>query len=271
MKYNNYYKEKFAFIPGGSEGIGLAVASELVKSGADVVIASRSSEKLTSAISTLEDNRLSRKQVIDSVSLDVTDYKATEQKTEELVKQYRVPNFLINCAGFARPGYMDDLNVEAFRQMMELNYFGILHTVKAILPHFMSEKKGTIVNTSSMAGFLGLFGYTGYCASKYAAIGFSDALRHELMPFGIKVSVLCPPNTRTPGLDRENQFKPKEVLKVEEKAKVVNPDEVAASLLKALPSGKFMIIPTFDGKLAYSLSRYSPWLIDQFIKRPTLS
>jgi 3-dehydrosphinganine reductase len=133
----------------------------------------------------------------------------------------------------------------------------------------IKDQKGHIVNTSSMAGFIGLFGYTGYCASKYAVVGFSEALRRELKPYGIRVSVLCPPNTRTPGLEEENKFKPAAVLKTEEKAKPVDPDFVAKGLLKALPKNEFMIVPTFDGKLAYTLSRHAPSILNQFVKRPS--
>lgn len=118
-----------------------------------------------------------------------------------------------------------------------------------------------------MCGFLGLFGYTGYCASKFAVVGFSEALRREMKPHHIQVSVLCPPNTKTPGLESENKIKPKEVLETEEKAKVVGPDEVSKVTLRDFAKDKFMIVPTFDGSLAYYLNRFSPKIIDQFVKR----
>ena len=115
---------------------------------------------------------------------------------------------------------------------------------------------------------MGLFGYTGYCASKYAVVGFSEALRREVRPFGLKVCLLCPPNTDTPGLARENLTKPPEVLAQEENVKTVSPEFVAKKLLQALPRGKNLVIPTFDGWLAYYLSRYAPFILEQFIKRP---
>ena len=184
------------------------------------------------------------------------------------MKEHGVPDFLINCAGFARPGYLNKLDLQYYHKMMDLNYFGIVHVCKTLVPHMMTAMKGHIINTSSMAGFIGLFGYTGYCASKYAVVGFSEALRRELEPYNIKVSVLCPPNTRTPGLEEENKYKPKEVLATEEKAKPVNPDYIAKELIKALGSRKFMIVPTFDGGMAYLLSRYAPSILHQFVKRP---
>lgn len=259
----------FAFITGGSEGIGKEVAREFLKKGTNVVILSRSREKLAAAKMDLLKDRTIESQVLETQTLDVTDWKATESKLNTLVDQYGVPDYLVNCAGYARPGYIESLEIDHFHKMMDLNYFGVVHACKALIPHFIKARKGHIVNTSSMAGFIGLFGYTGYCASKYAVVGFSEALRRELAPSGVSVSVLCPPNTRTPGLDEENKYKPAEVLKTEEKAKPVNADFVAKELMKSLKKKKFMIVPTFDGSMAYYLSRYSPAILNQFVKRPT--
>lgn len=257
-------KNKLVFITGGSEGIGKEVAREFLKAGSKVIILSRSEEKLAAAF-----QELASPESLHTSALDVTDWNMTQEVIDSLIGRHGVPDFVINCAGSARPGYINELEVEHYRRMMDLNYFGILHVCKAVAPHLIKARKGHVVNTSSMAGFIGLFGYTGYCASKFAVVGFSEALRRELQPYGVNVSVLCPPNTRTPGLDEENKYKPAEVLKTEEKAKPVNPDYIARELMKSLKSGKFMIVPTFDGSLAYLLSRYSPSILHQFVKRPT--
>lgn len=256
---------KLAFITGGSEGIGLAVAKDMTRAGAKVVIISRNQSKLDSAVKEIGSD------LVTSLSLDVGKDGEVKSKLDTLMQKTGVPDFLINCAGFAHPGYITNVNTQAFREMMEVNYFGVVNTCKVVVDQMIKAgKKGQIINTSSLAGFMGLFGYTGYCASKYAVIGFSQALRAELKPYGISVSVLCPPNTKTPGLDRENLMKPPEVLKVEEKAKVVTAEEVSQVLLKSLSKNKFWIIPTFDGNLALILSRLAPAVLDQFIKRPTV-
>ncbi len=266
-----YYQGRLALVTGGSEGIGRAIAEDLVGLGAHVVIWARNKGRLENCVTELKKRRESEAQVVDFQSVDVTSAQGTREAMQVVLKSHGVPFFLFNCAGFAHPGYIDSLDIEAFRGMMEVNYFGTLHTTKALVPSLIeNHREGHIVNVSSMAGFLGLFGYTGYCASKYAVVGFSLALRHELRPYGISVSVLCPPNTRTPGLDRENQFKPKEVLKLEEKAKVVNAADVSRALLEALPKKKKMIVPTFDGTLAYHLSRLTPGVVDLMTRRPVL-
>jgi len=265
----SYYKEKIAYVFGASEGIGAAVSEALCAEGTLVVAFSRSVEKLT----VLQENLLKKNKSarIHIVPLDVTNGREVERVLEQIVNKYGAPYFVMNFAGMARPGFIDKLDISEFRKMMDLNYFGTVHVVKALSRYLINQHTGHIVNCSSMAGFLGLFGYTGYCASKFAVIGFSEALKREWAPLGIHVSVLCPPNTRTPGLVEENRTKPAEVLAVEEKAKVVDPEYVAQILLKRLPKKEFLIVPTFDGKMANYLSRVSPRIIDFFVKRESVT
>lgn len=267
LALNNFYLNKYVVITGGSEGIGKALALDLVKLGADVSILSRTVKKLEQTHKEMEALRVSEKQKLNFVSCDVTQFETVRKTFDQLIFDHRVPDIVMNVAGYAQPGYLHEQEIHHFDDMMNLNFFGVVHVCKAITPYFMKEKKGIILNTSSMAGFLGLFGYTGYCASKFAVVGFSEALRRELKPFGVQVSVLCPPNTKTPGLEKENRVKPKEILATEEKAKVVTAEEVSSSTLKSLKKKNFMIIPTTDGSLAYFLNRISPKIIDQFIKR----
>jgi 3-dehydrosphinganine reductase len=261
------FQDQYALITGGSEGIGRSLAIDLVKKGAHVTILSRNTQKLEATYKDLLKNKISASQKINFAACDVTDYNQTEKVINGLVNDFKAPDMLLNVAGFALPGYIHEQDLKHFHEMMDLNFFGIVHTCKVLTPHFMKRKSGIILNTSSMCGFLGLFGYTAYCASKFAVVGFSEALRREMKPYNVQVSVLCPPNTKTPGLERENLHKPKEVLEAEEKAKVVGPDEVSQATLKDLARGKFMIVPTFDGNMAYFLNRVSPKIIDQLVKR----
>jgi len=255
-------------IPGGSEGIGLAVSEALVAAGADVFICSRSTLKLAAASARLENIRVRPDQRIAAGTLDVTNYESTRTALESLTAKFGAPDFLINCAGIAHPGYLDDLEIGRLKEMMDLNYFGTLHTVKALLPSMRRAGRGHIVNVSSMAGYLGLFGYTGYCASKYAVIGFSWALRQEIRPYGLWVSVLCPANTYTPGLERENRTKPKDVLALEEKVKPASAESVARALLRSLPRGPFLIHPTLETRLIYWATRWAPTRLgDRLLRR----
>jgi 3-dehydrosphinganine reductase len=268
--FMNYYERKSALVMGGSEGIGLAVAQELVSRGSHVTVCSRNPEKLKSALQAMESVRIHPQQKLSTYSVDVTDDSSVSHGLESILAKDGPPDFLMNSAGFALPKYFEDLETREFRQMMEVNYFGIVNVIKAVYPAMRRARRGHIVNVSSMAGYLGLFGYTGYCASKYAVIGFSEALRNESKSFGIYVSVLCPPNTKTPGFAKENEKKPKEVLKMEEKVKTVDPQWVARALLRALPRHPFLINPTLDSKIVYEASRLTPYFLrDYFLRGPS--
>jgi 3-dehydrosphinganine reductase len=261
------YTNKLVYVTGASEGIGKAIAKGFVRAGAHVLLYARSPAKLAVALQEIDPLRVHQTQIVVTQSLDVMEAQRVATTFTAHLQEYGVPEVVVNCAGFARPGYLHELDLTHYHAMMDLNYFSIVNVCKALVPAMMATRRGYIVNTASMAGFIGLFGYTGYCASKYAVVGFSEALRRELEPYHITVSVLCPPNTRTPGLHEENKYKPSEVLATEERVTPVEPEYVAQQLLKALPKKPFMIVPTFDGAMAYRLSRYAPALLHRFVRR----
>ncbi|MCH7992954.1 MAG: SDR family oxidoreductase [Planctomycetes bacterium] len=266
---SNYYHGKLAILTGASEGIGKSLAFELLRHGARVVICSRSTDKLRAAVSELQSTGQDANRSVAYRAFDLVEYDETERNIGSIVEEFGRPHFLMNCAGFAHPGYVEDLQPAHFRSMMEVNYLGTVHACKATLPH-LQDGQSHILNISSVAGFVGLFGNAGYCATKYAVIGFSEALRSEVFHRGICVSVLCPPNTRTPGLDRENRMKPAEVLATEEKVSVMEPAEVARATLKALPKGRPLILPSFECRAAHRLSRFLPGVLRRLTRRPNV-
>jgi len=149
---------------------------------------------------------------------------------------------------------------------MKTNLYGAWNTISALLPH-MRERGGYIVNVSSMAGLIGVFGYTDYSASKFALIGLSEALRSELRRYGITVSVLCPPDTDPPGLQEENKTKPPETKATSARAKLMQPDAVARALINGMERRRFLIIRGFDGKLTFAVKRLFPGLVDWMMSR----
>jgi 3-dehydrosphinganine reductase len=158
---------------------------------------------------------------------------------------------VFNSAGVTRPGYVEELDYKVFRTMMDINYFGTVYVVKALLPGMIARGSGHIVNISSGAGFIGLFGYSAYGASKYAVRGFSDVLRVELKPCGIRLSVVFPPDTDTPQLAYEQQYKPHETQALTGNAKVMSADKVAQVILRGVQRGKYVIVPGGDTLLFY--------------------
>ena len=251
----NYYRGRSAWVVGGSQGIGLALAEGLAKRGCQVTLLARDRERLLQVAEPLG---------AAIIALDVGD----AQQVESLLVSQDAPELLFNCAGLALPGYLQDLSYAELEQMSRINYLGTAYVCKALLPGMLARGRGHIVNVSSLGGVMGLFGYTGYCASKFAVMGFSEALEREVTGAGLKVSTVCPPNTRTPGLEQENRRKPLEVLATEEKVKVLEAAEVAEYVLARLPGAPRVIIPSLDGRLAYQLSRWAPWLLNWFLRRP---
>jgi short-subunit dehydrogenase len=134
----------------------------------------------------------------------------------------------------------------------------------------MRNRGGNIVNISSIAGFLGIFGSTAYSASKFGVIGLSEALRGELKRHSIRVSVLCPPDTDTPQLVEDNKTKPAETKVLSSLSRPMSPETVAKACIRGMEKGKFMIIPCFSGKVFYLAKRLFPspvnWAIDSIIK-----
>ena len=249
-----------AFVIGGSEGIGLAVTQRLAADGVEVAVFGRSGDKLRAA-----DESLGGTAYVGQ--LDVTDAAGTRTVLDRAVDDLGTPDLVVTTAGFARAEWFHEEPLDNVRAMIETNYLGTVHVCHALVPHLVAAGRGTIVTTSSMAGLTGVFGYAGYSASKFAVVGFSEALRRELRPHGVHVAVLCPPNTRTPGFDEENRTKPPEVLAAEEKVRTLEPEQVADHLLKVLPRRPNLVIPGFDSRLGHSVIRHLPRLADRMLQR----
>ncbi len=247
--YSEYYQGKSVLITGGSSGIGFAIANALVQMDAKVILLARNYENLKIAKSSILERYPEAKVKI--VPVDVTDTAALTVLYEKFLRNHETPDILINCAGVARPGYVQEIPLEVFRWTMDIDYHGTVNMVKLLLPAMLERGSGHIINVSSIAGVIGIFGYTAYCGAKFAVKGFSDALRSELKPKGIKVSVLYPPDTDTPQLAWENQFKPKETRAISGASKPISPDWVAQYTLREAARGKYSIVPGFDAKIMY--------------------
>jgi 3-dehydrosphinganine reductase len=263
------FNGKTVFIPGGSSGIGLSAAKLLASDGANVVIFARNSKRLEEAAAEIQKSAKGGSRV-GFMTLDVSDNAAVKNTMSKALSDFGTPDLLINCAGRAYPRNFEDISFAQFDETMRINMYGIWNTCSALIP-LMKKKGGVIVNTSSMCGFLGVFGYTDYCASKFAIVGFSEALKSELKQFNIAVQVLCPPDTDTPGFAEENKTKPAETKEISASAKLMSPDDVARVLLNDIGTGKFMIIPNMDGKLTFIMKRLFPkiteWVMDMSINK----
>ena len=251
---------KTIFITGGSTGIGLAMAVQLAKTN-KLCLFARDTRKLEAA-----------KQAVNQAggaycniySTDAKDYNTLKKSMDTAVNEAGVPDLLINCVGRAYPEHFEQINPDMMQDTMSTN-FGSMWNATHIMVSHMKAKGGKIVNTSSIGGFVGVFGFADYSASKFAIVGFSEVLKQELGKYNIGVQVLCPPDTDTPGFETENKTKPEETKKISETAKLLKPEEVAAAALRGIESNSFMIIPGFDGKLTYWMKRHFPFIVNMIM------
>jgi 3-dehydrosphinganine reductase len=248
---NHYYENKLTLITGGSSGIGLALAKEIAARGGNVAILARHADALEQAAAEIAVCKVNADQKVYTLPADIVDYEALSVVLTKFKAEVGVPDIVINSAGVAHPGRFTALPLEIFHWMMDVNYFGTVNVLKLLLPEIQERHSGTVVNISSMAGFIGVYGYSAYGASKFAITGFSDVLRSELKPYGVQVSVVFPPDTDTPQLKYESQFKPFITKEVAGSASLMPADAVAKETLDAVAKGKYIILPGSEGKLMF--------------------
>lgn len=253
----NIYRGKLALVSGGSSGIGLEVGKKLFELGCSVIILARSEEKLDFARSTLTAQEVPTDQYVWTYSVDVSDYSAVEVVADKVISSIGIPDFIFNFAGVARPGYVEELPIEVYKWTMDIDYHGTVHVVKAFLPALLKRGSGHIINVSSLAGAIGVFGYTAYSGAKFAVRGFTDTLRSELKPKGIDVSIVFPPDTDTPQLAWESQYKPPETAIIAGSEKPLPAAYVAEIIVKDVANKKYQIVPGLEAKFLHWLGTHA--------------
>ena len=190
-------------ITGGSSGIGAACAELLAERGANVWILARDQARLTEALAKIRARARSDEQKLGWLSADVSDYAQVEAALAQMVAAVGPPYLTLCSAGVFRGGYFDELPLDDFRRLMDVNYLGAVHPCRAVYPHLKAARRGRLALVSSVAGLVGLPGYSAYTSTKFAVTGLGDALRAELKPYGVGVSVIFPPDVDTPQLRGE--------------------------------------------------------------------
>lgn len=255
------FKGKRAYITGGSSGIGLATAKLLAGMGAHVAIFSRDEAKLEAALGSIRKAGEKTGAGVTAHALDVANEASVRQVLDATSADFGPPDLLINSAGISQADYFENIDDAAFDRIMRVNLYGTRNTIAAVVPVMKQRGSGHIVNVASVAGIIGVFGFTGYCASKFAVIGLSEALRGELRPHGIGVSVLCPPDTDTPMLLGENRNKPEETLKISEGGGLLAAETVARATIEGICKNRFMIVPGAGARFAWLAKRLVPGLV----------
>jgi NAD(P)-dependent dehydrogenase (short-subunit alcohol dehydrogenase family) len=182
--------QPIALITGTSSGFGLLTAIILGKAGYHVVATMRDLSKQTMLLERAKAENIV--QHIECMQLDVTDEKSIVQVIQTIQQKYHRIDVLVNNAGYAVGGCVEDIPLTDWRLQFETNFFGLVALTQAVLPMLRQQKKGKIINVSSISGRVGFPGYAAYAASKFAVEGFSESLRHEMLPFGVYVVLVEP-------------------------------------------------------------------------------
>jgi 3-dehydrosphinganine reductase len=259
-------RNKIAVICGGSKGIGKATAKEIVRLGGSVCVIARHIEPLEVAASEMQDLAREDSQFVEVIACDATDMERLGPHLTDFVDRHGVPDYLVNVVGYAYPRYVQDLSLDDYRNAMDMNYYGQLVPTLLLLPHFISARKGYIANVSSALGFMGIMGYATYAPTKFAIVGLTEVLRNELKPYGIRLSILFPPDTDTPGFEIENRTKPEETALMSENAKLMTAEDVGEAFVEGLLKNRYLILPG-ETALIWRINRLFPWLVRWIIDR----
>jgi short-subunit dehydrogenase len=191
----------------------------------------------------------------------VADNDAVQQTMRTAIGKFGIPDILINCAGVGTGDYFENISYDQFDKVMKINVYGTRNMVYSILPFMKQKGGGQIVNVSSMAGLIGMFGYSLYSTTKYALVGFSECLRSELKRFNINVTLICPPEVKTPFLDEEAKTLPPEARMVKNLAGLLTPQQTAKAIVSGVRRKKFLVVPGFAAKFLFLQHRISNGLL----------
>ncbi|GAA4313981.1 SDR family oxidoreductase [Mucilaginibacter gynuensis] len=251
-------KDKIVVITGASSGIGKALAAEFAARGANLVLGARRYVTLCQITESLEKQYPIRAL---AVSCDV----AIEEDCAHLIKQaittFGRIDILINNAGITMRALFKDTDVKVLKTLMDVNFWGTVYCTKYALPEIL-KTRGSIVGVSSIAGYKGLPGRSGYSASKFAMNGFLDALRVENLKTGVHVLTASPgftaSNIRNTALNKNGQSQGESTL---DEANMMTAEEVAKAIADAVENRSRTLILTRQGKLTVLLNKILPaWL-----------
>jgi short-subunit dehydrogenase len=250
-------QNKVVVITGASSGIGKALASEFARRGARLVLASRSG---------ITDPELMQQSPgLLHVITDVSREEDCRKLVGAAIEKYGRIDILVNNAGISMRALFADVDLDVLRKLMDTNFWGTVYCTKFALPHLLASK-GSVVGVSSVAGYKGLPGRTGYSASKFAMQGFLEVLRIENMKKGLHVLIACPgfttSNIRNVALSKDGTSQGETPL---DESKLMSAGEVALHIIHAVEKRKDRIILTTMGRLTVLLNKFFPGFMDKMV------
>jgi short-subunit dehydrogenase len=258
MKLN----DKTVIITGASSGIGKSLAYEFARRGASLVLGARQYDVLTEIC-----NDLQKQYPIKAVAVqcDVSIEDDCAHLIKQAVATFGHIDVLINNAGISMRALFNDVNLDVLKTLMDINFWGTVYCTKYALPEIL-KTKGSIVGVSSIAGYKGLPGRTGYSASKFAMNGFLDALRVENLKTGVHVMTACPgftgTNIRNTALAKDGSQQGESSL---DEQKMMTSHEVARLIADGVENRARTLVMTGQGKLTVALSKFIPGILDKLV------
>jgi len=256
-------KDKVVIITGASSGIGRALAGECSRKGAKLVLAARKRDRLLDVESRLKKEN---PQVI-TIPADVSREEDCRALADFAVKTFGGIDVLINNAGISMRASFLELDLKVIREVMDVNFWGTVYCTKYALP-WLLRSQGSLVGISSIAGYKGLPGRTGYSASKFAMQGFLEVVRMENLKKGLHVLIACPgftaSNIRKTALDKAGNPQGESPR---EEEKMMSAEEVAVRIVRAVEKRKRTLILTAQGKLTVTLNKFFPGFMDGVVYR----
>ena len=254
-------KDKVIIITGASSGIGKALAYECGKRGGKLVLCARNEEKLNEAGEDLKKNN------VDFILVKADVSKESDCKTliETTTGKYGRIDILINNAGISMRALFEEVDLKVLQRLMDTNFWGTVYCSKYALPHLL-KAKGSLVGISSIAGYKGLPGRTGYTASKAAMQGLLDVIRMENLKKGLHVLVACPgftaSNIRNVALSKDGSSQGETPL---DEGKLMTAEVVASKIADAIDKRKRTLLLTTQGKLTVLINKFFPSLMDKLV------
>ncbi len=254
------FQHKVVVITGGSDGIGKALVEAFLVLGAKVATCGRNYDKLYR----LQSSHPGMPLLIHAT--DVSKESDCNRFIEEVIKQFGTIDILINNAGVSMRSLVSEVELETLRKVMDINFWGTVYCTKFALP-YITKNKGTIVGVSSIAGFRGLPGRSGYSASKFAVNGWLEALRTELLESGTNVLWVCPgftsSNIRKAALNKDGQAQGESPM---DEGAMMSSEACAQYIIVAIEKRKRTLVLTFNGKRTVFLNKYFPGLADKLVR-----
>jgi len=259
----NPFKDKNVLVTGGSKGIGLEMAKELGRLGANVAILARNKDDLESAKEQIESSGNIR---VVAYACDVTDSETLNDCINMVRFEFGSIDGVIANTGYCHPGNFHEINIKDFDRQIDTNLKGTVYTLRYAIPYILENDLGGFVAiTSSPAGSAGIFGFSAYGATKGALNNLAHVLRQEYGDKKIRVHLLMPPDTDTPGYREEIRLYPPETKSILDGGPLMTPEAVGKKLIRGIANQKSVVVVGGMSKFLLISLRLAPYIWERYV------